>query len=76
MYSGDGEIIRLYVDQDYQQHSIGRRLLATALSEPPIEESERVFLQTWSRAIQARRFYERNGFEFVKEVDGREKTLL
>jgi GNAT superfamily N-acetyltransferase len=58
-------IDQLYVLPSSQQRGVGTRLLQIAQRALP-----RLYLWTFQRNVQARRFYERRGFLLVEETDG------
>jgi putative acetyltransferase len=61
----DGWIDQLYVRPDAQGKGVGTRLLEVAQASCP-----RLYLWTFQRNAQARRFYENRGFTLVRETDG------
>src|SRR5262245_8259495 len=63
--AGDQELRRLYVHRDFRGKGIGRRLMDAALDHPRLKGAANIHLDVWERNSDARRFYERCGFEVV-----------
>ena len=59
------ELHRVYVDAEFQNRGLGRRLVSAALRHPRMASSPCVYLQVWERNEGAVRFYERFGFRTV-----------
>jgi ribosomal protein S18 acetylase RimI-like enzyme len=63
---GDDELEQLYVHPDAQSRGLGSALLDRAKERRP----QGLQLWVFQRNEGARRFYERHGFELVRETDG------
>jgi ribosomal protein S18 acetylase RimI-like enzyme len=65
--SGDRvfEIVRFYVDGAFQGRGVGAALMQESLNETKRRGADTVWLQVWSEAPWAIRFYERMGFTIV-----------
>ena len=61
----DQELRRIYVEADFQNKGIGRRLLGAALDHPRLKAAANVYLDVWARNLGARRLYERYGFAVI-----------
>ncbi len=59
-----GEIISLYALPEYFYRGYGKKLLSFVLSELKGKGFEKVYLWVLEENVQARAFYERNGFVF------------
>jgi ribosomal protein S18 acetylase RimI-like enzyme len=56
------EIERIYVEEQYQGHNIGKKLLDLAIDIAKQKKSGFIWLGVWEKNTGAIRFYERNGF--------------
>jgi ribosomal protein S18 acetylase RimI-like enzyme len=65
--SGDRvfEIVRFYVDGNYQGRGVGAALMQQSVEETSRRGADSVWLQVWSEAPWAIGFYERMGFTVV-----------
>jgi diamine N-acetyltransferase len=61
----DQELRRIYVHAGFQNRGIGRRLLDTALDFPQLRTAANIYLDVWEQNREARRLYERHGFEVI-----------
>ncbi len=61
----DQELRRIYVEADFQNKGIGRRLLEAALDHPRLKAPATIYLDVWARNLGARRLYERYGFAVI-----------
>jgi GNAT superfamily N-acetyltransferase len=61
-----GWLNHLYVDPERHERGVGSTLLAAAVPAC----GEEIRLWTFQRNVQARRFYERNGFTLEQLTDG------
>jgi ribosomal protein S18 acetylase RimI-like enzyme len=60
------EIVELHVRPKWQRHGVGSRLLAQLLTLQP---HDRAVLSTQTGSKKARRFYAKNGWEELAEID-------
>ena len=60
------EIVELHVRPQFQRHGVGSALLAQLLTRQP---HDRALLSTQRGSRKARRFYAKNGWEELAEVD-------
>ena len=67
-YPGSGEIISIYLLPEYTGRGYGAMLLETALCELGKQGYDDVYLWVLEENWNARRFYEKNGFEFSGDI--------
>jgi ribosomal protein S18 acetylase RimI-like enzyme len=60
------EIVELHVRPKWQRRGVGSRLLAQLLTRQP---HDRAVLSTQSASKKARRFYAKNGWQELAEID-------
>jgi diamine N-acetyltransferase len=61
----DQEIQRLYVLSDYQRKGIGKALLEKAFSDPRLINARNIYLDVWSKNLEAQNLYRSYGFKEI-----------
>ena len=73
--AGAGARLRWFIiDSDYQGFGLGHRLMKEALSFCKNQKFKRVYLTTFAGLAAARHLYEKFGFRFCGQQDGRHLT--
>ncbi len=62
------QIERIYVDQNTQSQGVGGRLMKHAIAAAENKGARTIWLSVWNINADARRFYERYGFDVVGET--------
>ena len=62
------EVQHLYVLTEFQGYGVGRALMDATVVHARRQELDGIWLQVWSEADWALRFYERNGFVRVGDI--------
>ncbi len=63
------EVQHLYVLTEFQGYGVGRALMDATVVHARRQKLDGIWLQVWSEADWALRFYERNGFVRVGDID-------
>ncbi len=72
---GDGARLRWFIlDEDYQGHGLGNRLMDEAMTFCKKAGFRRVYLTTFAGLASARHLYEKHGFRVCHEEDGSHLT--
>jgi len=62
------QIERIYVDQNTQSQGVGGRLMKHAMRAAENSGARTIWLSVWNINVDARRFYERYGFDVVGDT--------